>query len=86
MDRAQMEMLIELMELEFALTETALYLNTHPNDERALRIHNNNSAQYYRLKEAYEMQYGLLTNQGMSGYPWNYVDEPWPWDIDFIRI
>lgn len=81
-----MVMLIELMELEFALTETALYLNTHPEDERALRIHNNNSAQYFRLKEVYEMQFGLLTNQGMSGCPWNYVDEPWPWDIDFIRV
>ncbi len=86
MDRAQMEMLTQLMELSFALTETALYLNTHPDDERALRIHNDNAAQYSRLKEAYEMSYGLLTNNGMSDYPWNYIDEPWPWDIDFTRI
>ncbi len=86
MNSVQMEALIHLMEFEFALTETALYLNTHPNDERALRIHNSNSAHYLILKEDYEMRYGLLTNQGISGYPWNYVDEPWPWDIDFIKI
>lgn len=83
MDREQMNMLVELMEVSFVLLETALYLNTHPNDERALRLHNNTSGQYAQLKEMYQARYGPLTNQGMSRYPWSYINDPWPWDMEF---
>ena len=83
MDRDQMNMIVELMEVSFVLIETALYLNTHPNDERALRLHNNASAQYAQLEEMYQARYGPLKNTGMSRYPWAYIDEPWPWEINF---
>ena len=83
MDRAQQNMLIELMQVSFVLIETALYLNTHPNDERALRLHNNASQQNAMLEEMYQARYGPLKNTGMSRYPWAYINSPWPWEINF---
>ena len=86
MDREQKNMLVELMESQFVLVETALYLHTHPEDERALRIHNNASMQYMQLKDLYESRYGLLTSYGMSRLPWSYINDPWPWDINFDNV
>ncbi len=83
MNREQMNMLMELMELSFVLIETALFLNTHPDDERALRIHNNASRQYSQLEEIYQSRFGPLKNTGMSRYPWAYINDPWPWEINF---
>lgn len=83
MDKEQMEMIRELMEVSFVLIETALYLNTHPNDEAALRMHNNASGRYSQLVEIYESRFGPLKNTSMSRYPWGYINEPWPWDMNF---
>lgn len=83
MDREQMSMMLELMEVSFVLIETALYLNTHPDDERALRIHNNASRQYSQLEEMYQARYGPLRYTGMSRHPWAYINAPWPWDVNF---
>ena len=86
MDRAQMDSLVELMEISFVITETALYLNTHPNDERALRLHNTYSQRYSELKSMYQAKYGPLRNTEMSRYPWGYIDGPWPWEINFTNF
>lgn len=83
MDRQQKELLLEIMNVSFALLETALYLNTHPNDAMALSLHNDYSKKYSQLVSLYENRYGPLTNTGYSGDYWSYIDEPWPWDIDF---
>lgn len=82
-DREQMDMLKELMEVSFVLIETALYLNTHPNDERALRLHNKNSVIYDQLESMYRVKYGPLRNNDISGYPWAYINAPWPWEVNF---
>lgn len=85
MDRAQMDMLVELMEVGFSLLESALYLNTHPSDERALRMHNNWSQQYDQLAGMYVARYGPLKNTDMSDCPWAYINDPWPWEINFTN-
>jgi spore coat protein JB len=83
MDREQMNLLKELMEVEFVVLETALYLDTHPNDERALRLHNNYSQKCSELESLYQARYGPLKNTEMSKYPWAYINGPWPWEINF---
>lgn len=83
MDREQKMLLRELMEVQFALVETNLYLDTHPNDKRALRLHNDYSQRYHELRSLYEAKYGLLSFTGMSGCPWSYIYGPWPWEINF---
>lgn len=83
MDNKQLKLLNELMELGFCLVETNLYLDTHPYDERALRLHNTLSGQYQELETLYTSQYGPMKYTGMSQYPWRYIEEPWPWEIDY---
>lgn len=85
MDNTQMDFLIELMEVSFILVETALYLDTHPNDEKALRLHNNASLRYNELVNMYESRFGPLKNTSMSKYPWGYIDGPWPWELNFTN-
>lgn len=83
MDNEQLQLLKQIMEISFVLIETTLYLDTHPTDERALRIHNKYSQEYKELVDLYESKYGLLTYIGMSGSPWSYINSPWPWEIDY---
>lgn len=83
MDSKQLKMLEQLMEISFSLLETSLYLDTHPTDERALRLHNTLSNEYQELELLYTSKYGPLKNTGMSQFPWRYIEEPWPWDIDY---
>ncbi len=83
MDNEQLQLLKEIMEISFVLVETNLYLDTHPSDERALRVHNRYSQEYKELMDLYQAKYGLLKYTGMSGCPWSYINSPWPWEIDY---
>lgn len=65
----------------FAVDDIALYLNTHPTDQRALEYY-----EYYRdmRKQAvqeYTMYFGPLTDDNvMVDDRWTWVDRPWPWE------
>ncbi len=83
MNSEQLQLLKEIMEISFVLIETTLYLDTHPNDEKAIKIHNTYSQQYKEIIDLYQAKYGLLKYTGMSGYPWSYISSPWPWEIDY---
>lgn len=83
MDANQMSLLKKIMEISFCLVETNLYLDTHPADERALMLHNTLSKQYKDLTNRYSTQYGPLMYTGMSMCPWEYIESPWPWDIEY---
>jgi spore coat protein JB len=73
----------EIMKVEFANVETALYLDTHPQDAKALADHNKYAYRLEMLKKQYEQKYGPLTHYGMSAYPWKYIESPWPWEINY---
>lgn len=81
MNREQLELLKELMALEFTAIELNLYLDTHPNDQRALMEYNAVCQQLMMLKERYERCYGPLTPCNPSAFPWQWIEEPWPWEI-----
>ena len=70
----------EIQTLAFACHETALYLDGHPTDRRAITYFN---AQNEKLKEAtalYEENFGPLTaNSVKYGSSWSWIDGPWPW-------
>ena len=63
----------------FAITELAQYLDTHPDDEKALCLHNKYCRDYKDLTDKYQKVYGPLT----INYPcnkWRWIEEPWPWE------
>lgn len=81
------EKLVRIMAEEFTAVEFNLYLDTHPHDRRALEDFNETVQRLHHLKREYVEEYGPLTNFGYdcSRYPWQWIEEPWPWQINFCR-
>jgi spore coat protein JB len=73
----------QLQAVDFVLVELTLYLDTHNNDAEAIQQFNHYAKERRRLKKAVENIYGPLMQFGnsYSGYPWNWDDSPWPWQI-----
>lgn len=61
-------MLTYLVELDFALAETNLYLDTHKNDDNALILYNTLVTKYKNLEYSYESKYGPITNKIKHSY------------------
>ncbi|MBO3446447.1 MULTISPECIES: spore coat protein CotJB [Clostridia] len=77
------ELLLRIQELCFACLDMNLYLDTHPEDQKAVNTFNSLSKQFMQAKCAYESKYGPLTNFGHSTSNcnnWQWVCQPWPWD------
>ena len=73
------EMLKKIKCLKFAVVELALYLDTHPDDKKALCLHNKYSKELKEICDKYQKVYGPLTIE----YPcnkWRWLEEPWPWE------
>ena len=73
------EMLKKIKCLRFAIIELALYLDTHPDDTKALCLHNKYSKELKEICDKYQKVYGPLTIE----YPcnkWRWLEEPWPWE------
>lgn len=75
----QEQMLMQIRELNFAVVELGLYLNTHPEDQRALCLHRKYTKELKDLMDKYQKVYGPLSIY----YPcnkWRWLEEPWPWE------
>ena len=77
-------MLKEIMQLRFAVLETFLYLDTHPEDRTVLNLHNDFAHRLQRLQDEYQKKYGPLSPYYPEAeLPWRWIDEPWPWQINY---
>lgn len=79
MDTAREQLLKEVMAAEFTLIDLNLYLNTHPNDIRAINLYNSGIQRAKILRDNYERLYGPLTPMTQSTCPWQWIMDPWPW-------
>lgn len=82
MNENQRMLLHRIMMLQFALIETALYLDTHPTDQKALAQHQIFSEERKNLVMQYEKEYAPLTLYGKGSNYWNYLNSPWPWEAN----
>lgn len=81
MDMNRERMLKEVMAADFTVYDLALYLDTHPTDQRALAIYNNAVHHAKMLRYRYEQMYGPLTFQSSVGSnTWKWIESPWPWE------
>lgn len=73
----------QLQAVDFVLVDLTLYLDTHPNDFEAINQFNQFAKERKKLKKVIESNYGPLMQYGnsYSGYPWNWDDAPWPWQL-----
>ncbi len=73
------ELMNQIMSDEFAITELTLYLDNHPEDQKALALHNKYCNDLNNVKTMYQKMYGPLS----IDYPcnsWRWIEEPWPWE------
>ena len=78
-DMRRQEMIDQIKCLRFSIIELGLYLDTHPEDQKALCLHREYAKQLKDLEDKYQKMYGPLT----IFFPcnkWRWLEEPWPWE------
>lgn len=78
-EKTRSEMLDEIRQVSFYITELALYLDTHPDDQRAICLHNENCNKLRKITDQYQAIYGPLTIEFPCN-KWRWLEQPWPWE------
>lgn len=73
----------EIQAVDFAVYDLSLFLDTHPNNQRALEDKNQLVRRSKQLKANYEEKFGPLSLKSISQLPYRYIDDPWPWEIHY---
>lgn len=73
------KLLLKIMEVKFYAYDLALYLDTHPEDRRALKLHHDMVEKLKILEKQYEDEYGPLTMETNMN-SWEWIETPWPWE------
>lgn len=77
----QAQLLQWLNEVSFVVTDVALYLDTHPEDEEAMNYFNHFVEMRRKALQAYENQYGPLTiDTATPSGTWCWATQKWPWE------
>jgi spore coat protein JB len=67
--------------VDFALWETHLFLDTHPDDTEALALNAKYKKRRDTLVSEYESKFGPLDMSRVSSEKrWQWINEPWPWE------
>lgn len=70
-----------IYETGFALDDTILYLDTHPDCKEALSYYHKMKEIYEQAFSDYEENYGPLLATGVTcKNKWEWVNAPWPWE------
>lgn len=77
-----MDLKKEITATKNMLIELKLYLNTHPSDREALTKYNHYVKQFRVLIDEYNQCYGMYNPNALSPYPWQWIEEPWPWEYE----
>ncbi len=74
-------LLSKIREYDFALLETVEFLDTHPQNLKALRYYSKLRSDLDILISEYEERFGPMTMYGnMNENGWDWIDGPWPWE------
>ena len=77
------ELLLEIMELSFAINDLNLYLDLHPEDKQVLKKFNEYVEKSCKCEMEYVKNYGsleVIDNINEDKFEW--IKNPWPWDND----
>lgn len=67
--------------ISLAVYDTALFLDTHPEDQEALNYYHENNSVRKQLLNEYSELFGPLTMDTVNDTGrWTWVDNPWPWE------
>ena len=80
MDNERQVLLNRVQVCDFVLLETALFLDSHPDDQQALAHYRKHLEMRKAAAAAYVEQFGPLCQADLGdGARWDWVDGPWPW-------
>lgn len=79
------KMMKEIKCLNFAIIDLAEYLDTHPNDRKAICLHREYTNELNDLKDKYQRIFGPLTIY-FSCNKWRWLEEPWPWERSDFNV
>ena len=75
------QLLREIQSADFLALDLQLYLNTHPNCLRALKLYKKTVNDAAVLRKKYEKNYGPITAAASSDeIPWQWSKNPWTWE------
>jgi len=78
---AKKKLLTEIMQYDFVLTELNLYLDTHPDECRAISMFYEIQEKAECLKRDYTRLFGPITPSVRSNTDtWEWSKGPWPWE------
>lgn len=69
----------DLLELKFALHELVLYLDTHPDNRKALSLYKTYKKKYDEMYAMYELNHAPMTAFGVKHDRWTWTEGAWPW-------
>ncbi len=73
----------EIQETDFAIVETALFLDTHPTNRDALAYYCELKERNESLRKEYSSKCGPLNfYSSEKGDHWGWIANPWPWELD----
>lgn len=72
----------KIQKLSFAMCETQLFLDTHPNCRRALEYFHELTDTLAATRLEYQNRFGPITADEVVGDKWTWVMSPWPWHND----
>ena len=78
-DYTREEVIKKIKELQFSIIELGLYLDTHPDDKKAICLHKEYANKYKKLTDQYQKIYGPLTIMFPCN-KWRWLEQPWPWE------
>lgn len=82
-DHSREHLLNTINEVSFAVDDMKLYLDTHPEDEKALLFFKEKVRMRNEALKKYAVQYGPLTidtGDDTCSRQWDWVMQPWPWE------
>lgn len=79
MTKINRDVMKRMQQLDFAIWETSLYLDGHPENTQALEYYKKLISMHEEARKEYAAQCGPVTHRNVTGDRWTWVDEPWPW-------
>ena len=80
--KSRSQLLKDIQMSTFALVETNLFLDSHPNDPDALSALKKYNKERNEAIAEYEKRFGALFIGSDSCVPYSYVTQPFPWETE----
>lgn len=86
MNKAQLKR--RIFELDFALHELVLFLDSHPTNQKAMELMEEYREKRKELIKTYENNFGpfiMMPRDVPRNECWKWLEGPWPWENNFME-